>query len=89
MLRNIPLRTKLLLILILPALGFLTFSGIYVADKYQTLREMSQTTAASAEALEISQVITTLQRERSLRFATIAMQPLVRCARGLISKLPS
>ena len=64
MLRNIPLRTKLLLILILPALGFLTFSGIYVADKYQTLREMSQTTAASAEALEISQVITTLQRER-------------------------
>ena len=63
MLRNIPLRTKLL-ILILPALGFLTFSGIYVADKYQTLREMSQTTAASAEALEISQVITTLQRER-------------------------
>ena len=64
MLRNIPLRTKLLLILVLPVLGFLAFSSIYVSDKYQTLREMSLATKASAEALEISQVITTLQRER-------------------------
>ena len=64
MLKNAPLSVKLLLILIFPLLGFLAFSGVYVAGKYQTLSEMNHTVAASATAQKISAVVTALQRER-------------------------
>ena len=64
MLKNAPLSVKLLLILIFPLLGFLAFSGMYVAGKYQTLSEMNRTLTASATAQKISTVVTALQRER-------------------------
>lgn len=64
MLKNAPLRLKLLLILLLPLLGFLTLAGVFVVDNYKTLQDMNATVAASAKAQKLSQLITTLQRER-------------------------
>jgi len=64
MLKNAPLRLKLLLILLLPMLGFLTMAGVFVVDNYKTLRDMNTTVMASATAQKLSQLITTLQRER-------------------------
>ena len=64
MLKNAPLRLKLLLILLLPMLGFLTLAGVFVVDNYKTLRDMNTTVMASATAQKLSQLITTLQRER-------------------------
>ncbi|WP_028239848.1 methyl-accepting chemotaxis protein [Stutzerimonas azotifigens] len=64
MLRNIPLRFKLVLILLLPSIGFLWLAGVSVSDSYRTLRNMEHTVAASAAAQKVSQLITTLQRER-------------------------
>ncbi|PKQ38979.1 chemotaxis protein [Pseudomonas sp. YY-1] len=64
MLKNAPLSVKLLLILIFPLLGFLAFSTLYVAGKYETLSEMKHTLAASDTAQQISAAVTALQRER-------------------------
>ncbi|AHL34475.1 chemotaxis protein [Pseudomonas brassicacearum] len=64
MLKNAPLRLKLLLILVLPLLGFLTLAGVFVVDNYKTLHDMDATVTASATAQKLSQLITTLQRER-------------------------
>ena len=64
MLKNAPLSVKLLLILIFPLLGFLAFSALYVAGKYETLSEMKHTLAASDTAQQISATVTALQRER-------------------------
>ncbi|WP_260958701.1 methyl-accepting chemotaxis protein [Pseudomonas citri] len=64
MLRNAPLRLKLLLILLLPLLGFLTLAGVFVTDNYKTLQDMDATVTASATAQKLSQLITALQRER-------------------------
>ncbi|WP_263147522.1 methyl-accepting chemotaxis protein [Pseudomonas sp. RIT-PI-AD] len=64
MLKNAPLSIKLLLILLFPLLGFLIFSSFYVVEKVQTLRSMQHTMAASAAAQKLSQLVTTLQRER-------------------------
>lgn len=64
MLRNAPLRLKLLLILLLPLLGFLSLAGVFIVDNYKTLRDMDATVAASATAQKLSQLITVLQRER-------------------------
>lgn len=64
MLRNAPLRLKLLLILLLPLLGFLSLAGVFIVDNYRTLRDMDATVAASATAQKLSQLITVLQRER-------------------------
>ncbi len=64
MLKNAPLRTKLLLILLLPLLGFLWLAALFVVDNYKTLRDMNHTVTASATAHQISRLITTLQRER-------------------------
>lgn len=63
-LRNISLSRKLLLILLFPMIGFLWLAGLFVADNAQTLRMMDRTVQASAVAQQISQLITTLQRER-------------------------
>ena len=64
MLKNAPLSVKLLLILIFPLLGFLAFSALYVAGKYEILSEMKHTLAASDTAQQISAAVTALQRER-------------------------
>ncbi|NER61299.1 methyl-accepting chemotaxis protein [Pseudomonas sp. MAFF212428] len=64
MLKNLPLRMKLMLILLLPLLGFLTLAGVFVVDNYKTLRDMETTVTASSTAQKLSLLITTLQRER-------------------------
>ncbi len=63
-LRNISLRFKLLMILLLPLVGFLWLAGLFIADRYQTLRDMEATVQASATAQKVSRLIDTLQRER-------------------------
>ncbi|AVI85218.1 chemotaxis protein [Pseudomonas syringae pv. tomato] len=64
MLRNAPLSIKLLLILMFPLLGFLAFAGIFVADKSETFGENSRAVTATNAAQKLSDVVTTLQRER-------------------------
>ncbi len=64
MLKNAPLRLKLLLILVFPLLGFLSLGGLFIADNYRTLKDMEATVQASSTAESLSQLITTLQRER-------------------------
>ncbi|SOQ08301.1 histidine kinase, HAMP region: chemotaxis sensory transducer [Pseudomonas syringae pv. persicae] len=64
MLRNAPLSMKLLLILIFPLLGFLAFAGLFVADKSENLGDMRRAVTATAVAQKLSNVVTTLQRER-------------------------
>ncbi|MCV4261503.1 methyl-accepting chemotaxis protein [Pseudomonas capsici] len=64
MLKNAPLRIKLLLILLLPLLGFLILAGVFVSNNYKTLNDMNKTVTASATAQKLSRLITTLQRER-------------------------
>lgn len=64
MLRNAPLSMKLLLILIFPLVGFLAFAGLFVADKSENLGDMRRAVTATAVAQKLSNVVTTLQRER-------------------------
>ncbi|EGH03568.1 histidine kinase, HAMP region: chemotaxis sensory transducer [Pseudomonas amygdali pv. aesculi str. 0893_23] len=55
---------KLLLILIFPLLGFLAFAGLFVADKSENLGDMRRAVTATAVAQKLSNVVTTIQRER-------------------------
>ncbi|POP84283.1 chemotaxis protein [Pseudomonas syringae] len=64
MLRNAPLSMKLLLILIFPLLGFLAFAGLFVADKSENLGDMRRAVTATTVAQKLSNVVTTIQRER-------------------------
>lgn len=64
MLRNAPLRIKLLMILLFPLLGFLTLASVNVYDSYKTLTQMNRAVSASTDAQTLSQLITSLQRER-------------------------
>ena len=63
-LRNAPLSAKLLLILMFPLMGFLAFAGIFVAQKLETLGAMDRAVAATGAAKSMSDVVTTMQRER-------------------------
>ncbi|KPB87024.1 methyl-accepting chemotaxis protein [Pseudomonas syringae group genomosp. 3] len=47
-----------------PLLGFLAFAGIFVADKSETFGENSLAVTATNAAQKLSDVVTTLQRER-------------------------
>jgi len=64
LLRNISLSRKLLLILLLPMVGFLWLAGLFVAERIQTLKMMDQTVRASVVTEQISQLVSNLQRER-------------------------
>ncbi|MBA1228612.1 methyl-accepting chemotaxis protein [Pseudomonas viridiflava] len=64
MLRNAPLRIKLLMILLFPLLGFLTLASVNVYDSYKTLTQMNRAVSASTDAQTLSRLITDLQRER-------------------------
>jgi len=64
MLNNIPLSSKLILILVAPVLGFIWFASLYVAESFSTFRQMEDTVGASASAQQVSDLITALQRER-------------------------
>ncbi|WP_183136005.1 methyl-accepting chemotaxis protein [Pseudomonas viridiflava] len=47
-----------------PLLGFLAFAGIFVADKSDTLGSMNRAVTATGAAQKLSDVVTTMQRER-------------------------
>ncbi|WP_167377911.1 methyl-accepting chemotaxis protein [Pseudomonas floridensis] len=47
-----------------PLLGFLAFAGIFVADKSETLGAMNRAVTATNAAQKLSDVVTTIQRER-------------------------
>ena len=64
MLNNISLRYKLVMILLLPLIGFIWLAGLFVSDSYQTLKSMEATEQASVSAQKVSRLISTLQRER-------------------------
>lgn len=64
MLKNIPLSSKLILILLAPLLGFLWLASLYVVESFSTLRQMEDTVEATASARQVSELITALQRER-------------------------
>lgn len=64
MLNNVPLSTKLVLIVLAPMLGFLWLAALYVSDNYATLARMEDTVEASAAAQQVASLITMLQRER-------------------------
>lgn len=64
MLKNIPLSSKLILILLAPLLGFLWLASLFVADSYSKLRQMEDTVAAGATAQKVSALISAVQRER-------------------------
>lgn len=64
MLNNIPLSSKLILILVAPVLGFIWFASLYVAESFSTFRQMEDTVGAIASAQQVSDLITALQRER-------------------------
>ncbi|EFW84170.1 methyl-accepting chemotaxis protein [Pseudomonas savastanoi pv. glycinea str. race 4] len=55
---------KLLLILMFPLLGFLAFAGIFVADKSENLSDMRRAVTATSAVQKLSNVVTTIQRER-------------------------
>ncbi|MDH4601773.1 methyl-accepting chemotaxis protein [Pseudomonas syringae pv. papulans] len=47
-----------------PLLGFLAFAGLFVADKSENLGDMRRAVTATAVAQKLSNVVTTMQRER-------------------------
>ncbi|UQW71462.1 methyl-accepting chemotaxis protein [Pseudomonas avellanae] len=47
-----------------PLLGFLAFAGIFVADKSENLGDMRRAVTATIAAQKLSNIVTTLQRER-------------------------
>ncbi|EPM47352.1 methyl-accepting chemotaxis protein [Pseudomonas syringae] len=47
-----------------PLLGFLAFAGIFVADKSENLGDMRRAVTATSAAQKLSNIVTTLQRER-------------------------
>ncbi|MBD1107941.1 methyl-accepting chemotaxis protein [Pseudomonas amygdali pv. morsprunorum] len=48
----------------MPLLGFLAFAGLFVADKSENLGDMRRAVTATAVAQKLSNVVTTIQRER-------------------------
>ncbi|MDU8497617.1 methyl-accepting chemotaxis protein [Pseudomonas syringae] len=47
-----------------PLLGFLAFAGIFVADKSENFGDMRRAVTATSAAQKLSNVVTTIQRER-------------------------
>ena len=83
MLRNIPLSSKLILILACPLLGFLWLASLYIANSYGTLKQMDDTVEASVAAQTVSRLITALQRERGASGVFLSSQ-----GRSMGTRLP-
>lgn len=66
MLKNLTIRTKLLLLLLLPILGLVFFSGREVLDKYRTLTNLRQTERLVALSVKVGALVHELQKERGL-----------------------
>ena len=66
MLNNLSIRIKLLLLLLLPVLGLLIFSGREVLDKYATLQDIRQTEQLIGLSVRTGTLVHELQKERGL-----------------------
>lgn len=66
MLKNLTIRTKLLLLLLLPVLGLLFFSGREMLSKYGTLQEMTMTQHLVGLSIRTGALVHELQKERGL-----------------------
>ncbi len=66
MLKNLNIRTRLLLLLILPVLGLLFFSGREMLSRYNTLQEMTRTQHLVGLSISTGAVVHELQKERGL-----------------------
>ena len=84
MLKNLPLSSKLILILLAPLLGFLWLASLYVVESFSTLRQMEDTVEASASAQQVSELITALQRERGASGVYLGSQ-----GRSMRERLPA
>ncbi|MBF0320893.1 MAG: nitrate- and nitrite sensing domain-containing protein [Nitrospirae bacterium] len=63
---NVKLKTKLVLLLILPLAGFLYFSITGIADRYVALKEMKSLHTLAALATNISALVHEAQKERGM-----------------------
>jgi methyl-accepting chemotaxis protein len=66
MLKNLTIRTKLLLLLLLPVLGMLFFSSREMLDKYSILQEMRRTEQLVGLSVRTGALVHELQKERGL-----------------------
>ncbi|WP_281184518.1 methyl-accepting chemotaxis protein [Trichlorobacter lovleyi] len=66
MLKNLSIRIKLLLLLLLPVLGLLFFSGREVLDKYAALQDIRQTEQLIGLSVRTGALVHELQKERGL-----------------------
>lgn len=66
MLKNLNIRTKLLLLLLLPILGLLFFSGREVLDKYTAMSQLKQTEHLIGLSVRTGALVHELQKERGL-----------------------
>jgi methyl-accepting chemotaxis protein len=66
MLKNFSIRTKLFLLLLLPVLGLLFFSGREMLDKYTTLQDLKRTEHLVGLSIRTGALVHELQKERGL-----------------------
>lgn len=66
MLKNMSIRTKLLLLLLLPVLGLVFFSGREVLSKYSTLQDLKKTEHLVELSIRTGALVHELQKERGL-----------------------
>jgi len=66
MLKNLSIRIKLLLLLLLPVLGLLFFAGRELLDKYATLQDLRKTEHLVGLSIRSGALIHELQKERGL-----------------------
>jgi methyl-accepting chemotaxis protein len=62
--RNLSIRTRVLLVAVIPLLGFLAAAAVIVLEKRATVREMSALGQLASVTADISAVIHDMQRER-------------------------
>ncbi|WP_277057574.1 methyl-accepting chemotaxis protein [Trichlorobacter lovleyi] len=66
MLKNVTIRTKLLLLLLLPVLGLLFFSGREMLDKYAAMQALTKTEHLVGLSVRTGALVHELQKERGL-----------------------
>jgi methyl-accepting chemotaxis protein len=66
MFKNLAIRTKLLLLLLLPVLGLLYFSGLELFSNYTTMQEMRKTEHLVGLSVRTGGLVHELQKERGL-----------------------
>ncbi len=63
---RLPIRYKLILMLLLPIIGLVYFSFFYVVDKMDTVQQINKTEKVVIMSLKIAELVHQLQAERML-----------------------